>query len=195
MNWSEELTSWYLRLNGFFPLTNFVVHRQQNVLYRSDIDVLAVRPPHVFEEIGGQEYDWDPFLTSRLPFQRFIALICEVKTGTFNQAHIFRVEQIKAAVARLGLWSREGVDEIAEQLLDQACVISPEGAVGKLLVTEGVSESTRYLNRTLLDLETFIDNRIARYPYEKYGSRMFFSSSLFQSRIAPASRAARTERS
>lgn len=57
MNWSEELTSWYLRLNGFFPLTNFVVHRQQNVLYRSDIDVLAVRPPHVFEEIGGQEYD------------------------------------------------------------------------------------------------------------------------------------------
>jgi hypothetical protein len=26
MNSSEELAYWYLRLNGFFPLTNFVVH-------------------------------------------------------------------------------------------------------------------------------------------------------------------------
>jgi hypothetical protein len=29
MNSSEELAYWYLRLNGFFPLTNFVIHRHQ----------------------------------------------------------------------------------------------------------------------------------------------------------------------
>lgn len=36
MNSSEELAYWYHRLNGFFPLTNFVVHRHQVAQHRSD---------------------------------------------------------------------------------------------------------------------------------------------------------------
>ncbi|XQM36836.1 Nucleotidyltransferase [Cupriavidus sp. H19C3] len=194
MNSSEELVYWYLRLNGFFPLTNFVVHRHPAAQHRSDIDVLAVRFPHVFEEVGGQPVDWDPFLTDRLPFEQVVAVICEVKTGAFDQERIFRAEQVKPAVARLGIWSRARVDSIAEQLHTEASVVSPEGVVCKLLVTEETSESKSYLNRTVPDLETFIDERIARYPFEKYGSRMFFSAGLFQSRIAPASRAARAAR-
>lgn len=191
MNSSEELAYWYLRLNGFFPLTNFVVHRHQAAQHRSDIDVLAVRLPHVFEEVGGQPTDWDPFLMGRLPFEQVVAVICEVKTGAFDREKIFRPEQVKPAVARLGIWPRARVDTITEQLNAEASVASPEGVVCKLLVTEEASESESYLNRTVPDLETFIDDRIARYPFEKYGSRMFFSAGLFQSRIAPASRAVR----
>ena len=26
MNFAEQLVYWYLRLNGFFPITNFVLH-------------------------------------------------------------------------------------------------------------------------------------------------------------------------
>ena len=191
MNSSEELAYWYLRLNGFFPLTNFVVHRHQAARYRSDIDVLAVRLPHVFEEVGGQQHDWDPYLTGRLPFDQVVAVICEVKTGAFHRDRIFRAEQVQPALARLGLWTRARVDVIAEQLRTEASVASAEGVVCKLLVTEEASESESYLNRTVPDLEAFIDDRIARYPFEKFGSRMFFSAGLFQSRIAPASRAAR----
>ena len=29
MNFAEELVYWYLRLNGFFPITNFVLHRDE----------------------------------------------------------------------------------------------------------------------------------------------------------------------
>jgi hypothetical protein len=191
MNSSEELAYWYLRLNGFFPLTNFVVHRHREVQHRTDIDVLAVRLPHVFEEIGGRSDDWDPFLTNLLPFERVVAVICEVKTGAFEPERVFRAEQVRSALARLGMWPLKSVDAIAEQLQAEPSVVSAEGVVCKLLVTEEASLSNAYLNRTLLDLETFIDDRIARYPFEKYGSRMFFSAGLFQSRIATASRAAR----
>ena len=191
MNSSEELAYWYLRLNGFFPMANFVVHRHQAVQHRSDVDVLAVRFPHVFEEVGGQSGDWDPFLADRLSLEQVVAVICEVKTGAFDREKIFRPEQIRPAVARLGIWPRARVNSIAEQLHAEASVVSPEGVVCKLLVTEVASKSESYLNRTVPDLETFIDNRIARHPFEKYGARMFFSAGLFQSRIPSASRAAR----
>lgn len=83
MNYAETLAYWYLRLNGFFPLKNFVLHssRREERLGRegaeqnegyipgADCDLIAVRFPHVYEEIGGQprqeeaiednEGDWD----------------------------------------------------------------------------------------------------------------------------------------
>ena len=30
MNFAEQLVYWYLRLNGYFPITNFVLHQVQN---------------------------------------------------------------------------------------------------------------------------------------------------------------------
>jgi hypothetical protein len=61
-NYGEAWAYWYLRLNGFFPLGNFVVHKDSVVRHRADVDLLGVRPPHVFEEVGGQQDDWDPAL-------------------------------------------------------------------------------------------------------------------------------------
>lgn len=58
MNYGEELAYWYFRLNGFFPLLNYVIHRCHDVDYSSDCDLLALRCPNVFEEKGGQEQDW-----------------------------------------------------------------------------------------------------------------------------------------
>lgn len=42
----EELGLWFLRLNGFFTLNNFVVHPRTGTDQRTDIDVLGVRFPH-----------------------------------------------------------------------------------------------------------------------------------------------------
>jgi hypothetical protein len=57
VNHAEEAAFWYLRLNGFFAITNFVVHASREVFHTSDCDVLAVRLPFVYEEIGGSEDD------------------------------------------------------------------------------------------------------------------------------------------
>jgi hypothetical protein len=54
MNYGETLTYWYLRLNGFIPMRNFVLHRANiEGQAAADTDLLAVRFPHVYEEIGG----------------------------------------------------------------------------------------------------------------------------------------------
>jgi hypothetical protein len=58
MNFAEQLVYWYLRLNGFFPITNFVLHHGAE--HRtSDADLVAVRFPYVSEDIGGAPTDWE----------------------------------------------------------------------------------------------------------------------------------------
>lgn len=85
MNYSESLTYWYLRLNGFFPLSNLVLHRWNIGNHPSaDTDLLAIRFPRVFEQIGGQQDDWDQqrFIGWGLRLDEPLALIVEVKSGT-----------------------------------------------------------------------------------------------------------------
>lgn len=43
---SERLAHWFFRLNGFLTTSNFVVHADQGVGQRTDVDVLGVRFPH-----------------------------------------------------------------------------------------------------------------------------------------------------
>ena len=85
MNFGESLAYWYFRLNGFLPLTNFVLHRPDSLRrYNADSDLLAVRFPLVFEEIGGQRDDWDNerFAEWGLDhFNRTVCVIAEIKTG------------------------------------------------------------------------------------------------------------------
>jgi hypothetical protein len=59
VNFGEELTYWYIRLNGFFPLSDFVLHRGEGIRSPADCDFLAIRFRGVYEEVGGQASDWD----------------------------------------------------------------------------------------------------------------------------------------
>jgi hypothetical protein len=40
---AEDIAYWYLRLNGFLILRNFLVHGDRQGRIRTDIDVLGVR--------------------------------------------------------------------------------------------------------------------------------------------------------
>ena len=86
MNFAEEIAYWYLRLNGFLPLTNFVLHGQPGHRRTSDADLIAVRFPHVSEEIGGQPDDWDErFERWGVDLGKTIGLVVEVKSGEWNE--------------------------------------------------------------------------------------------------------------
>ena len=85
-NYGEELAYWYFRLNGFFPISDYVLHKWENIddeqlKYSSDIDILAIRHPYVYEEIGGQKNDWDKELVDKIDIlNKTVGVICEVKT-------------------------------------------------------------------------------------------------------------------
>lgn len=109
MNYGELLAYWYLRLNGFTPMVDFVLH-QVGAERTSDIDLLAVRLPGVVETVGGLPGDWDNWFRdyagvdiTKTP----VAVIGEVKTGQGVRARdierSFNGGRTTCALRRLGL--------------------------------------------------------------------------------------------
>lgn len=184
MNFGETLTYWYLRLNGFFPLSNFVLHRM-NIEGRpsADTDLLAVRFPHVFEEIGGQQDDWDhrQFAEWGLRLDESLALIVEVKTGTpFGDIRAWRPERLRAAVQRLGMFGPNLIEDLVEELSVRSTATRVGWPVAKLLVSNTPRPGDSWLNLTLERAEDFIRQRIHNYEAEKRADRLFFPEPLMQ---------------
>lgn len=142
MNFGEAFGYWYLRLNGFFPLTNFVQHRfRGGVGQNADCDVLAVRLPHVYEMIGGEAEDWDNerFKAWGLDLKtNTIGVIGEIKTSEAysykNVNGAFKLDRLKYSIYRLGFFEKERVEEIARQLLDRPVITVDKFTVAKLFI-------------------------------------------------------------
>jgi len=74
----ERLAYWYLRLNGFLLLENFVIHPDQGNDQRTDADLLGVRFAHRAENPVRPMAD-DPVVTDCSTFCNVV--IAEVKKG------------------------------------------------------------------------------------------------------------------
>ncbi len=191
MNYGETLTYWYLRLNGFFPLRNFVLHppyeSEGTNNQAADSDLLAVRFPHVYEDIGGQPDDWDSrFRTWGFYLEEdIIGLIIEVKTSpNANRSEIrensFNRSRIKQAVQRMGMFKLEDTEDIVDELWSTA-VTTKRGPyrLGKLLFSQRPVRGV-WLNITLQESEQFITDRLQKYSDLKRQARMFFPDELMQ---------------
>ena len=73
---AEQLAYWYLRLNGFLTVQNFIVHPDSGSEQRTDADVLGVRFPYRAELKPKPMIDDEPF--THIKDKPFIA-IAEVK--------------------------------------------------------------------------------------------------------------------
>lgn len=65
---SEELAYWYLRLNGFLSIQNFIVHPDAGSDQETDVDLMAVRFPFRCENLVRPMKDDVPFARHRKPF-------------------------------------------------------------------------------------------------------------------------------
>jgi hypothetical protein len=181
MNYGEELAYWYLRFNGFFPITDFVIHKSG---CSSDCDILAIRTPYVYEAIGGQDDDWDTELTKRLgsftSFRRTIGLICAVTTEVKLRDFSFPDYSMDSAVDRLGFAAN--TSEIKAALCNKKCyLIGEQYQIAKLLIADRQLDDT-YTDFLFLPLEhirKFIKNRFKQY-YQKFRDRIYFNSDLIQ---------------
>lgn len=72
MDGFDLLAMWYLRLNGYFVMPNFIAHGQPGP--RTDVDVLAVRFPH------SREYE-DDMCPLKIPTARIDVIFAEATKG------------------------------------------------------------------------------------------------------------------
>lgn len=74
---SEDLAYWYLRLNGFLTIRNFIVHPDRGSNQETDVDLLAVRFPFRGENLKRPMQDDHIFAGVNVPYLVF----AEVKSG------------------------------------------------------------------------------------------------------------------
>ncbi|WP_046216247.1 hypothetical protein [Paenibacillus wulumuqiensis] len=182
-NFAEELVYWYLRFNGFFPLTNFVLHRQglSDSNQSADADLLAIRPKFVTEEVGRQHYD--AALFRHFNSNTNIGLMCEVKSGnrvSLEKIHLKREDRIAYCLKRIGFFSENKVRVHTEYLKSQCVSQGQFHEVGKVLVTKSEMNIPGFICLSLDHIEAFIVERIRLFPSEKEGAKLHFDSDMLQ---------------
>lgn len=188
-NYGEVLTYWYLRLNGFVPITNYVLHgdyQSDNMKYSSDCDLLAVRFPYACEEIGKKELDLDQDLFEKLgPTENLpIGLIVQVKTGEYTQNDLkksFSKDNLEYAIKRIGFAEKDKASDLAAGLMNCAKLIEDDFILAKLAVLgETSSKQNSFIIKNIPEIDKFIRNRIKKHENTKRADRMFFPDPLIQ---------------
>ena len=190
-NYAEELAYWYFRLNGFIPMSNFVLHRQKDIeqqqnVHTSDCDLLAIRFPFPWEQIGGQELDYDHELLQVLGCdnQRTVVAIIQVKSGGYQDREIadYFSTHLEYLVRRVGLLPPEEVRKFVREL-DRVPVLStPTCVFSKVTLLRPKPRPAKDPPWTVLNFDVaveFIKERFRRYA-EKRRDRMFFADSIIQ---------------
>lgn len=181
-NYGEELGYWYLRFNGFFPILNYVIHRDMSHCdlgyhHDRDCDVLGVRFPYVFEDIGGQEDDWHQELMSNLSPRKTLGVICEVKTGRVE--NILQNHLLETCVKRFGFVQRDQAGTIVEDLAQRGRWCDENYEIFTLLISH-INGRAGHKYVSMSSVVGFIKERIKKYERSKFSARMLFNSSLLQ---------------
>lgn len=165
-----DLAVAYLRLNGYFLLTEQELHVQESARYRSltDIDIIAIRPPSALGPIhhhAGDSVeeclivtDIDPTLD--VDTTRFDVIVGEVKTAeaTLNPA-LRTPGALHAALRRTGNLYATPLDQVVDKLLAEASSLTPTARV-RLVAFAGYGHIAIGTTIHLGDTARFIRNHI-----------------------------------
>jgi hypothetical protein len=118
MSKAEELATWYLRLNGFLTISNFILHPSCGGSQRTDADVIGVRFPFRREFEG----DHDDVARLGCSSTKPTLLIAEVKTTDLSLNEAWQNPDkgnINKVLTDLGLFkSKRSIDVAAKRLYE-----------------------------------------------------------------------------
>lgn len=124
MNTLEQIALWYLRLNGYFTMPNYIAHAQDGA--QTDVDVLGVRFPH------SKEYPDDETIL-KFPADKIDVILAEAKAGEcyLNGPWKGKSERrpLEWVLRRVGLvCEHEQVDAIAHEFYTHRRFPPPEAS-------------------------------------------------------------------
>lgn len=159
-NFPERIAYWYLRLNGFFVIENFVHHAVSGERRAADLDLLAVRLPHAVERISGVALSNDAWWSNNgLNLERDrLAVITQVKGGGGDVDRAFSADRIRDAVLRVGAWAETDATAVS-QALQCAPKATADGWTA-IKMTIGPDPCEQALHLPLVDALRFVERRI-----------------------------------
>jgi len=113
---AEQLAYWYLRLNGFLTIQNFIVHPDTGSGQRTDADILGVRFPYRAELRPNPMVDDEPFV--RFKDKPYI-IIAEVKrnlcslNGPWTEPE---KENLQRVLRAIGAFPEDQVETVAKNI-------------------------------------------------------------------------------
>jgi hypothetical protein len=182
-NFGERIAYWYLRLQGFLLVEDFVLHAGAQIDRTADADLLAVRHMYSEEEISGQILSPDKCLQTQLAaHQRNVGLVVQVKTGTESRAgRAFEHSRLVYALRFLGIAPPDHAHTLAAALADKPLVEwAPDWTIAKLLIAESPANDEFALTVPLDDALAFIRDRLALHRVRKAADRLSFHDELMQ---------------
>lgn len=151
---AELIAGWYLRFNGYFPITGFILHdagaMKQPGGQLTDADILAIRLPYTEEIIEGSAKPIHVTRHSELGVVEGITdfIIAEVSSQEckFNwineEDQTVEVKFLDYCLTRFGYWPPAAVPEISKKLSVEKCTFSDDAKRVRLrLLAFGVTRS------------------------------------------------------
>lgn len=179
-NYGEELVYWYLRLNGFFPIPNFVMH-DKVVKRRGETDFLAIKPANAKEIVDGVKLEFDEKLLESVEMDeedyssKKLFVMAEVSlSSNVSEKDVkrkFLEDIIKYNLQRLGIDREIGIDEI----FNLPYLKKESYAVAKLFFLDANLTSEVAIVIPFSDAKTFVEKRMGA-PFKKSGWDLFPSN-------------------
>jgi len=169
---AEQLAYWYLRLNGFLTIQNFIVHPDTGSGQRTDADILGVRFPHRAELKPSPMVDDEPFVKFK---DKPYIIIAEVKrslcslNGPWTEPE---KENLQRVLRAMGAFPEEQVETVAKNVytsgvFSNAAYFLTLACFGETRNSD-IGENFPDVPQILWDkVLTFIYNRFRRYRDQK----------------------------
>jgi len=169
---AEQLAYWYLRLNGFLTIQNFIVHPDTGSGQRTDADILGVRFPYRAELKPNPMVDDEPFVQFK---DRPYIIIAEVKrsmcslNGPWTEPE---KENLQRVLRAIGAFPKDQVEAVAKHIYTSG--VFSDTAYHLTLACFGVATNPE-IAKNFPDIQqilwdkvlTFIYNRFRKYRVQK----------------------------
>lgn len=171
---TEELVEWYLRLNGYFIIPNYILHPLMPCgSQRTEIDLLGVRFPYQSELVCDDEGKKLPMENDgRLIDNRYVdCLIVSVK-GAKSEAEVNRAikdpQNLKDVIKRFGFVKSENIiDDITNKLLKEKKVLWKKYQVRFLGIAGRINPHSETKQIIFKEIVEFILTRFRTYNLHK----------------------------
>ncbi|MBI1955224.1 MAG: hypothetical protein HYS38_02410 [Acidobacteria bacterium] len=169
---AEQLAYWYLRLNGFLTIQNFIVHPDTGSEQRTDADILGVRFPYRAELRPNPMVDDDPFVQFT---DRPYIIIAEVKRRLCNLNGPWtepEKENLQRVLRAIGPFAENQVEPVARAIYTYGVFSNTTYNLTLACFGESANSEIKkkfpQIPQILWDkVLTFIYNRFITYPNQK----------------------------